>query len=135
MLESEVTSALTAWGAHHRDDPFALFADVRRRGAVHQVTLVDGHEAWLVVHHADARAALNDPRLSKDMHAALAADAAVVSEGLPGPVFARHMLTVDPPDHTRLRGLVSKAFSPRRIEGLRPRHPVDRRRLAGRHRR
>ena len=121
MLESEVTSALTAWGAHHRDDPFALFADVRRRGAVHQVTLVDGHEAWLVVHHADARAALNDPRLSKDMHAALAADAAVVSEGLPGPVFARHMLTVDPPDHTRLRGLVSKAFSPRRIEGLRPR--------------
>ena len=121
MLENEVSAALTAWGARHRDDPFALFADVRRRGAVHQVTLVDGHEAWLVVRHDQARAALNDPRLSKDMHAAMLANAAVVSEGLPGPAFARHMLTVDPPDHTRLRGLVSKAFSPRRIEGLRPR--------------
>jgi cytochrome P450 len=121
MLEQEVAAALHAWGAGHRDDPFDLFADVRRRGAVHKVTLVDGHDAWLVVHHHEARSALNDPRLSKDMHAALAADAAVVSEGLPGPAFARHMLTVDPPDHTRLRRLVSSAFSPRRIERLRPR--------------
>jgi cytochrome P450 len=121
MIEHDVTAALQAWGAGHRDEPFALFADVRRRGAVLPVTLVDGHDAWLVVHFAEARTALNDPRLSKDMHAAMAADAAVVSEGLPGPAFARHMLTVDPPDHTRLRRLVSSAFSPRRIEGLRPR--------------
>src|SRR5215204_3638708 len=121
MIERDVSSALQAWGAGYRDDPFGLFADVRRRGGVHRVTLVDGHEAWLVVHHREARAALNDPRLSKDMHAALTADAAVVSEGLPGPAFARHMLTVDPPDHTRLRRLVSSAFSPRRIEALRPR--------------
>src|SRR5688572_6965997 len=120
MIEHEVDAALTAWGAGHRDNPFAVFAEVRRRGAVHPVTLVDGHEAWLVVHHEQARAALNDPRLSKDMHAAMEANAAVVSEGLPGPAFARHMLTVDPPDHTRLRGLVSRAFSPRRIEALRP---------------
>ncbi len=121
MGEHDVTEALQAWGAGHRDDPFALFADVRRRGAVHQVTLADGHDAWLVVHYEEARSALNDARLSKDMHAALAANAAVVSEGLPGPAFARHMLTVDPPNHTRLRRLVSSAFSPRRIEGLRPR--------------
>ena len=121
MVEHDVNAALKAWGAHYRDDPFALFADVRRRGAVHPVTLVDGHDAWLVVRHDEARAALNDQRLSKDMHAALAADAGVVSEGLPGPAFARHMLTVDPPDHTRLRRLVSSAFSPRRIEALRPR--------------
>jgi cytochrome P450 len=98
-----------------------LFAAVRERGAVHPVTLADGHAAWLVVSRDAAWAALNDARLSKDMHAAMAADAAVVSEGLPGPAFARHMLTVDPPDHTRLRRLVSSAFSPRRIEGLRPR--------------
>ena len=121
MVEHDVNAALRAWGAHNRDDPFALFADVRRRGAVHPVTLVDGHDAWLVVRRDQARAALNDPRLSKDMHAALVANAAVVSEGLPGPAFARHMLTVDPPDHTRLRRLVSSAFSPRRIDGLRSR--------------
>ena len=88
---------------------------------MHPVTLADGHDAWLVVGHDEARLALNDPRLSKDMHAALALGGGVVAEGLPGPEFARHMLAVDPPDHTRLRRLVSSAFSMRRVEGLRPR--------------
>jgi cytochrome P450 len=115
-----LTEPLAAWGAHDQDDPFPLFAAVRERGPVHSVTLADGHPAWLVVGHAEARAALNDARLSKDMHAALATGDGVVAEGLPGPAFARHMLVVDPPDHTRLRRLVSAAFSVRRIEGLRP---------------
>jgi cytochrome P450 len=115
-----IAEALTAWGAYDQDDPFPLFAQVRDLGGVHAVTLADGHDAWLVVRHAEARAALNDPRLSKDMHAALASGDAVVAEGLPGPEFARHMLVVDPPDHTRLRRLVAAAFSVRRIEALRP---------------
>jgi cytochrome P450 len=55
------------------------------------------------------------------LHTALAADAEVVAEGLPGPAFARHMLVVDPPDHSRLRRLVASAFSVPRIEGLGPR--------------
>jgi cytochrome P450 len=88
---------------------------------VHAVTLVDGHDAWLVARYDEARAALNDPRFSKDMQAALALSPDVVAEGLPGPVFARHMLNVDPPDHTRLRRLVAAAFSVRRIEALQPR--------------
>jgi cytochrome P450 len=115
MIEQE----LAAWGSFDRDDPFPLFASVLARGAVHAVTLADGHEAFLVAGHDEARAALNDPRLSKNMQAALASDGAVVAEGLPGPAFARHMLVVDPPDHTRLRRLVAGAFSVRRIEGLR----------------
>ena len=113
--------ALAAWGAYDRDDPFPLFARVRELGAVQPVTLADGHDAWLVARYDEARAALNDPRFSKDMHAALATGSDVVAEGLPGPAFARHMLSVDPPDHTRLRRLVSAAFTPRRIEALRPR--------------
>ena len=115
------TDALAAWGAYDRDNPFPLFAQVRELGAVHEVTLADGHQAWLVVRYDAVRAALNDPRLSKDMHAALATGADLVAEGLPGPAFARHMLSVDPPDHTRLRRLVSGTFSPRRVEALRPR--------------
>ena len=121
---SDVTSteqALEAWGAYDLDNPFPLFATVRELGAVHPVTLADGHPAWLVVGYEEARAALNDPRMSKDMHAALATGGGVVAEGLPGPAFARHMLVVDPPDHTRLRRLVSAAFSVRRTEQLRPR--------------
>jgi cytochrome P450 len=115
------TEALGSWGSYDRDNPFPLFAEVRERGPVHAVTLADGHDAWLVVGYDEARAALNHPLLSKDMHAALATGAGVVAEGLPGPAFARHMLSVDPPDHTRLRRLVSAAFTPRRVEALRPR--------------
>jgi cytochrome P450 len=113
--------ALDRWGDYDRDDPFPLFARVRADGPVHRVTLPDGQRAWLIVRHAEARAALNDPRLSKDMHAALAHDGAMVAEGLPGPAFARHMLSVDPPEHTRLRGLAAAAFHRSRVTALRPR--------------
>src|SRR3954447_17898245 len=115
------TEALQAWGDFDRDNPFPLYGEVRQLGAVVPVTLADGHDAWLVVRHDETRAALNDPRLSKDMLAALATGDGVVAEGLPGPAFARHMLSVDPPDHTRLRRLVSSAFTPRRGEEPLPR--------------
>jgi len=115
-----VTDALAAWGAHDRDNPFPLYAALRARSPVHSATLADGHPAWLIVGFDEARAALNETRLSKDMHAALATSDVVVAEGLPGPALARHMLVVDPPDHTRLRRLVAAAFSVRRIEELRP---------------
>src|SRR3954451_15540454 len=116
-----VADALAAWGDHDRDNPFPLYAELRARGPVHAITLADGHDAYLVVGYDEAKTLLNDARVSKDMHAALAASGAVVAEGLPGPAFARHMLVVDPPDHTRLRRLVAAAFSVRRMEALRPR--------------
>jgi len=115
-----VEDALRAWGAYDRDDPFPLFAQVRELGAVHRVTLMDGHDAWLIVRYDAARTSLNDQRFSKDMRAALATGCDVVAEGLPGPAFARHMLNVDQPDHSRLRRLVSAAFTPHRVEAMRP---------------
>jgi cytochrome P450 len=113
--------ALDTWGDYDRDNPYPLFAQVQADGPVHEVTLADGHRAWLIVGHEEAKAALNHAALSKDMHAALARDETVVAEGLPGPAFARHMLSVDPPDHTRLRRLASTAFGRPRIAALRPR--------------
>jgi len=118
MTSSVRHPALDSWGDFDRDAPFGLFAQVRSAGPVHRVRLADGHPAWLIVGHSEARAALNDPRLSKDMHAALARSGEVVAEGLPGPALARHMLSVDPPDHTRLRRLAMPAFSRRRVEAL-----------------
>jgi cytochrome P450 len=106
------------WAPSVRDDPFAHFAEARARCPVHRVRLADGHPAWVVLGYASARQALNDPRISKDMLAALADDGDVVAEGLPGPEFSRHMLNVDPPDHTRLRRLVSRAFAPTRVAAL-----------------
>src|SRR5262245_2086299 len=120
-MTSSTADPLAAWGSYDRDDPVPLIASVLDRGPVHPVTLVDGHAAYLIVGHEAARAALNDPRLSKDMQAAMARSDEVVAPGLPGPDFARHMLAVDPPDHTRLRRLVMGAFTPGRVERLRPR--------------
>lgn len=113
--------AFGAWGDFDRDNPFPVFAEARALGPVHAVTLADGHAAWLVVGYEEAKVLLNDTRLSKDMQAAFSSGDGVLAEGLPGPAFAKHMLAVDPPDHTRLRRLVASAFSLRRIEGLEPR--------------
>jgi cytochrome P450 len=108
------------WGPAVRDDPFGHFAEARARCPVQKVRLADGHPAWVVLGHDAARQALSDPRISKDMLAALREDGDVVAGGLPGPEFSRHMLNVDPPDHTRLRRLVSRAFVPPRVAALEP---------------
>jgi cytochrome P450 len=118
-----MTDTATSWGGWARairDDPAGHFAQARARCPVQRVRLADGHLAWVVLGYDAARQALGDPRISKDMLAALAADGEVVAEGLPGPEFSRHMLNVDPPDHTRLRRLVSRAFVPGRIAALEP---------------
>ena len=121
MTGMSTTDALHSWGTFDRDNPFPLFAEVREQGPVHAITLADGHAAWLVVGYDEAKLMLNDTRLSKDMQAAFASGGEVLAEGLPGKDFARHMLAVDPPDHTRLRRLVASAFSLRRVEALEPR--------------
>ena len=118
-----MTDTLATWGGWApaiRDDPFGHFAQARARCPVQKARLADGHPAWVVLGYDAARQALNDPRISKDMLAALQDNGDVVAEGLPGPEFSRHMLNVDPPDHTRLRRLVSRAFAPPRIAALEP---------------
>jgi cytochrome P450 len=115
--------ALESWGRGglDLDDPFPQFAQVREAAPVHKARLADGHEAWLIMRYADAKQALNDPRFSKDMNKAMSGENEVVAEGLPGAALAQHVLTMDPPEHTRLRRLVAQAFTPARVELLRPR--------------
>jgi cytochrome P450 len=103
-------------------DPYPYYAELRRRGPVHRVKL-DGLEVWLVVRYGEAFAALADRRLSKDPRPAREAlrQAGVVVEQERSVGFGPNMLMSDPPDHTRLRKLVLTAFTPRRVERLRPR--------------
>jgi cytochrome P450 len=100
-------------------DPFPFLNGLRERGPVVRVALASGLEAWLVTRYEDAFPAMTDPRLSSDVHDA--ADPRVLGEPPDAEPFPRSMLRVNPPDHTRLRRLVSKAFTPRRVAELRPR--------------
>lgn len=70
---------------------------------------------WLVTRYDDIRAGLSDPRLSHDPVLADAVTRAVPWVGA-ATASARHMARMDPSDHTRMRGLVAKAFTVRRIE-------------------
>ena len=110
---------LASWEPGFTADPYAFLARLRAETPVARV-LFHGLEAWLVTRYEDIRDGLSDPRLSNDPTLADEATRAVPWVGA-AVATARHMLRVDPPDHTRMRGLVARAFTPPRIEALRPR--------------
>jgi len=110
-----------AWSS----DPFPLYADLRERAPIHRNDL----GFWVVARHADCLAVLRDRRASSD---SLNVAVERMPEGFRTPVAAddpvaqamlemRPFLFRDPPDHTRLRGLVAKAFTPKVVESLRDR--------------
>ncbi len=104
-----------------RIDPYSVYRRLREEAPVHQGPF----GAWVFSRYADCVAILKDPRLSSDGRNSEAFENAV-EQGLFDPDQnlvngAQSFLFLDPPDHTRLRGLVSKAFTPRVVEALRPR--------------
>ncbi|MET7429702.1 MULTISPECIES: cytochrome P450 family protein [Streptomyces] len=108
---------LTEFGDALRRDPHPVYARLRERGPVHRVRLAmpgGAWETWLVVGYEEARAALADQRLAKD-------SAKTGFVPLDEQLIGKYLLVADPPQHTRLRGLVARAFTMRRVERLRPR--------------
>jgi cytochrome P450 len=103
-------------GSYYRD-PLGFFARLRESRPVAPVRMPGYGRAWIVTRYADVRTVLTDPRLAKDVHRWPGGGRSRPSEATG--VYA-HMLHADPPDHTRLRRLVQKAFTPRRA-ALRPR--------------
>jgi cytochrome P450 len=109
-----------------RADPYPRYAALREQWPVHRLVLdVPGSSVgtWVLTRFDHCQAVLRHPRVGKDFAAMqrrwgldeheIAAQQAFSSE-------RPSMLFSDPPDHTRLRGLVSKAFTPRTVEALRP---------------
>ncbi|MFD3377953.1 MULTISPECIES: cytochrome P450 [unclassified Streptomyces] len=96
--------------------PYAAYERLRDSAPVHRITGPDGSPAWLVTRYDDVRQALADPLLSLDKRHAL-------SGGYQGfalpPALDANLLNMDPPDHTRIRRLVGRAFTTRRVEQLR----------------
>src|SRR5258708_4145245 len=96
------------------EDPYPTYHVLRSQDPVHHSPL----GFWVLTRYADVIAMLRDPRLIKEPIAAFVA--ARFGMAVP-PGLGLSMLDRDPPDHTRLRGLVSKAFTPKALESLRPR--------------
>ncbi|MER6407565.1 cytochrome P450 [Streptomyces viridosporus] len=100
-------------------NPYPVYAKLRARGPVHHVRPPDGPEVYLVVGYEACRAALTDPRLSRDWRKS--GDVSRIANTSPDDPSLAHMALSDPPDHTRLRRLVAREFTTRRIEALAPR--------------
>jgi cytochrome P450 len=112
--------------AELRADPYPLFRRLREEDPVHWS---GGLRAWVLTRYDDVRLALNDPRLSADRITPFAdhlgADSAGAGEGgAPLAAFARALglwaVFRDPPDHTRLRAAMNRAFVSDAVERLRP---------------
>lgn len=103
------------------DDPYPEYACLREQEPVRHVLEGEGLYGVLVTRYEDVRMLLSDPRMSKDPRTA-PADWQEAGKGRPledRTGLGTHLLTTDGPEHTRLRRLVSTAFTARRIEGLR----------------
>jgi hypothetical protein len=106
-----------------RADPYPFYKELRERDPVHPSWAAGG---WVLTRHRDILAVLGDRAFSSDernwkRHEGIRRS--MLRAGLPDPYDSRltSMLRIDPPDHTRLRTLVSQAFTPRAVERMRPR--------------
>ncbi|MEV0329660.1 cytochrome P450 [Micromonospora echinospora] len=90
------------------------YAELRRDEPLVRVQLPYGEPAWLATRHADVRMVLGDPRFSRAASAGRDEPRNVPEQRESG------ILGMDPPEHTRLRRVVAKAFTARRVEQLRP---------------
>ena len=109
-----------------RDYPFGdpvrleihpLFEQLRRDEPISRVHLPYGGDGWLVTRYEDVKFVLADPRFSR----AVTVDREDIPRAVPQPSRANSLLSMDPPEHSRLRKLVAKAFTSRRVDLLRPR--------------
>ncbi|MGW2488462.1 cytochrome P450 family protein [Streptomyces sp. NPDC001606] len=110
-------------GCPYKSNPYPLYEQMREAGPVHRVLFPSGVHAWLVTGYDAAHAALNDDRLGKNHDRGNDRWRARASI-MPEPQHSQlqvHLLHQDPPQHTRMRRFVTDAFTPRRIERLRPR--------------
>jgi cytochrome P450 len=104
-------------------DPYPTYTRLRSSAPVYRAALPDGRGVWLITRYEDVLAVLKDQRFVKDWRGALTPEQLAQVPPIPEVMkpLSQNMLDTDPPDHERLRALVSKAFTPRLIERLRPR--------------
>src|ERR1044072_24698 len=109
--------------AEFKADPFPFLARLRASEPVYRTTLPDKTVVWLITRYDDVTALLRDERFTKNRRSALTEDQLRKLPWTPSMFrpLERNMLDLDPPDHTRLRSIVHKAFTPSLVEQMRSR--------------
>jgi cytochrome P450 len=104
-------------------NPFPFYAKLRAEAPVFPVMLPRKRRAWLVTRYDDVVSVLKDDRFAKNRHNAMSAEQLKKAPGVPSIFKAldRNLLSLDNPDHARLRVLIYKAFMRHPIEGMRDR--------------
>ncbi|WP_128434724.1 cytochrome P450 family protein [Streptomyces cyaneus] len=119
-LSSEAAAAAaSSCSREFRANPHPVYAALREQAPVCPLSPPHGVETYLITRYDDARAALADPRLSKDMYGAIDAYHRIFGDS--SIALDDNMLFSDPPKHTRLRRIVGSTFTPKRVESLRAR--------------
>lgn len=103
-------------------NPYPILDYVREEKPVAELALPGGGRAWVVTRYDDAKAALADPRLSRDIHVHYQLMSKLTGQTMtPPPEHANHLANLEPPRHTPLRKAISASFTPRRADGMRMR--------------
>jgi cytochrome P450 len=98
-----------------------VYAKLRKDYPVYPITMPNGKTAWLVTRYDDVAKVLKDPRLIRNSAKFHSENNRDIVPSLERRVLLTNMLGSDPPDHTRLRSIVQKAFTPRIVAELRDR--------------
>lgn len=113
------------WKRETRANPQAVYEQMRQKDPIWKgIGPITGNSFWFFVRYDDAVTILKDQRFVKDPNNLPVQFAKKFIPENSNPMWAavnRHMLNLDAPDHTRLRALVHKAFTPKRIRDLEPR--------------
>jgi cytochrome P450 len=109
--------------AEFKANPYPFYAQLRDEAPVIRLPLPGKQTVWLITRYDDVSAALKDERFVKNRRNAMSPDQLAKVPWIPAfaKAIEQNMLDQDAPDHTRLRGLVHKAFTPRLIEQMRER--------------
>lgn len=126
MTDRVFTNLFDIWGSATHHNPQALYAEMRREHPVYRATSPYGRRGfWFFTRYEDCVAVLKDQRFGKQIDKHFSKDEVLLMwGGESDPCFEvinHHLLNLDAPDHTRLRALVHKAFTPRMVENLRSR--------------
>jgi len=122
-----MTNTYPIWETPTRGKAQAMYAQMRVESPVHRaIGPISKNPFWFLTRYEDVSNFLKDPRFGKEIHKSLPHDLANRYFPPPDPndIFALvnyHLLEMDPPNHTRLRSLVHKAFTPKMVENIRPR--------------